>query len=156
MAEDKQMGSGLTGEDELKVPQQLSKAETRILIADDYEFMRQTISGILRQIGYQKISEAADGNAAVTFLENNAVDLILCDWEMPGKSGMEVLRFVLNHKKLKQTPFIMITARSALSELERAVENGVQHFIVKPFSPDILRKKIAAVLGKPHDRDSIT
>ncbi|MDD3148103.1 MAG: response regulator [Candidatus Riflebacteria bacterium] len=123
------------------------------MIVDDYEFMRQTIAGILRQTGYQKIFEAPDGNTAITFLDKNAVDLILCDWEMPGKTGLEVLKHVLANGQIKHTPFIMITARSALSELERAIDNGIKHFIVKPFSPDILRKKIAAVLAKSQDRE---
>ncbi|EKD81354.1 MAG: two-component hybrid sensor and regulator [uncultured bacterium] len=130
-----------------------SKAETKILVVDDYAFMRQTIAGILRQSGYQKIFEASDGFEAITFLENNRADLILCDWEMPGKSGMEVFKFISCRNLLKSTPFIMITASSALSELEIALENGIQHYIVKPFSPDILRKKVEAVLAKPIEKE---
>lgn len=155
MADEKQMVSGLIDEEKLKTPQQTPKEEIRILIVDDYEFMRQTIAGILRQTGYQKIYETADGETAITFLATNSVDLILCDWEMPGKTGLEVLRFVLSDNRHKQTPFIMITARSALSALERANDNGIKHYIVKPFSPDILRKKVAAVLAKSHDRGAV-
>ena len=141
---------------EVNLPSRKSKAETKILVVDDYAFMRQTIAGILRQAGYQRIFEASDGFEAITFLENNSADLVLCDWEMPGKSGMEVFRFISGRNLLKATPFIMITASSALSEHEIALENGIQHFIVKPFSPDILRKKVEAVLAKPLEKEKCT
>ncbi|HAE40282.1 MAG TPA: hypothetical protein DCG57_16850 [Candidatus Riflebacteria bacterium] len=137
----------------MKLPSCKSKAETKILVVDDYAFMRQTIAGILRQAGYQRIFEANDGFEAITFLENNSADLILCDWEMPGKSGMEVFRFISGRNLLKTTQFIMITANSALSELELALESGIQNYIVKPFSPDILRKKVEAVLAKPLEKE---
>ena len=140
----------------MNLPSRKSKAETKILVVDDYAFMRQTIAGILRQAGYQRIFEASDGFEAITFLENNSADLVLCDWEMPGKSGMEVFRFISGRNLLKATPFIMITASSALSEHEIALENGIQHFIVKPFSPDILRKKVEAVLAKPLEKEKCT
>ncbi|PKL51120.1 MAG: hypothetical protein CVV42_00745 [Candidatus Riflebacteria bacterium HGW-Riflebacteria-2] len=135
------------------LPIRKCKAETKILVIDDYAFMRQTIAGILRQAGYLRIFEANDGYEAITFLENNSADLVLCDWEMPGKSGLEVFKFISGRNQRKTIPFIMITANSALSELEMALENGVQHYIVKPFSPDILRKKVAAVLEKPLEKE---
>lgn len=156
MADEKEVVWVLPAEDKLNTTQHNQKAEIKILIADDYEFMRQTIAGILRQTGYQKIFEAADGEAAISFLATNTVDLILCDWEMPVKSGLEVLQFVLADDRLKKTPFIMITAKSALSALEKANDHGIKHYIVKPFSPDILRKKIAAVLAKLHDQGVVT
>jgi len=130
------------------LPGRKPKGEMKILVVDDYPFMRRIIMDILRQDGFSTIFEAGDGNAAISFLEKNPVDLVLSDWFMPGKSGLELLEFMQKNDRLKEIPFIMITANLSLPEFEKAAEKGLRHYITKPFSSDILRKKVEAVLSK--------
>jgi CheY-like chemotaxis protein len=125
-----------------------SKEEVRILVVDDYPFMRRIIMDILRQDGFVKMFEADDGDSAIAFLEKNPIDLVISDWYMPGKSGLQLLEYMQSKDKLKQIPFILVTANLSLPEFEKAAAKGLKNYITKPFSPDILRKKVEAVLSK--------
>jgi CheY-like chemotaxis protein len=124
------------------------RAEMKILVVDDYPFMRRVIIDILRQDGFATFLEAGDGNSAISLLEKNPVDLVLSDWYMPGKSGLELMEYMQSDAQLKKIPFIMITANLSLPEFEKAAEKGLRNYVTKPFSSDIIRKKVKAVLSK--------
>lgn len=127
------------------------KGDKQILVVDDYPFMRRLIMDILRQDGFVHFFEAPEGNTAITLLEKNPIDLVLSDWYMLGKSGLELLEFMQQQEHLRNIPFIMVTANLSLSEFEKAAALGLRNYITKPFSPDILRKKVEAVLEKSRE-----
>jgi DNA-binding response OmpR family regulator len=124
------------------------KGEMKILVVDDYPFMRRIIMDILSQDGFAAIFEAGDGSEAMALLEKTPVDLVLSDWFMPGKSGLDLFEFMQNNDRLRRIPFIMITANVSLPEFEKAAEKGLRNYITKPFSSDILKKKVKSVLSK--------
>ncbi len=121
----------------------------RILVVDDATFIRDMVKKQLREkIAGVKVVDAVDGNRAVAQLKSQAVDLILSDWEMPGMSGEELLRWVRGQEQHSQTPFVMVTSRGDRGHVVKAVEAGVSDFISKPFTPDELIKKVFKQLKK--------
>ncbi len=118
-----------------------------ILIVDDYATMLRIIRNLLKQIGFENVEEATDGGAALQKMKLKKYGLVISDWNMVPVTGIELLRQVRSDPELKATPFIMITAESKTDNVVEAKEAGVSNYIVKPFSGDILKGKIASVLG---------
>jgi len=120
----------------------------RVLIVDDYRTMLRIITNLLRQLGFETIDEATDGQMALSMLAHNSYDLILSDWNMEPMSGLELLKNVRRDEKLKHIPFIMITAESKAENVIAAKQAGVNNYIVKPFNAVTLKQKIVAVIGE--------
>ena len=124
--------------------------DVSVLIIDDARSMRRTIRNILKDFGFKKISEAEDGKEGIKLLEQSVstgkFGLILCDWNMPNTSGVEVLQNVKANSDLKDIPFIMITAEGRKEFILDAIKEGADSFIVKPFTPTILSEKINNIL----------
>ena len=118
-----------------------------VLVVDDYSTMRRILRGLLQQIGFTRIDDATDGGAALVKLRENAFGLVISDWNMAPMTGLQLLQEVRADGKLKETPFIMITAESKAENVVAAKAAGVSNYIVKPFNADTLKKKIEAVLG---------
>lgn len=119
----------------------------RILVVDDSSVMRKIIVKFLNVMGLDKTIEAEDGLAALDIINLNTVDLILSDWCMPGMCGIELLKKIRKNPATKMIPFIMISAESQRHLLEQAYDNHVDHYIVKPFTLDILLHGINKVTG---------
>jgi two-component system chemotaxis response regulator CheY len=118
-----------------------------VLIVDDYATMLRIIRNLLKQIGFENIDEAADGGRAFQMMKLNKYGLVISDWNMQPVTGIELLRQVRADGDLKNTPFIMITAESKTENVVEAKNAGVSNYIVKPFSSEVLKGKIASVLG---------
>jgi two-component system chemotaxis response regulator CheY len=118
-----------------------------VLIVDDYATMLRIIRNLLKQIGFENIDEAADGGRAFQMMKLNKYGLVISDWNMQPVTGIEFLRQVRADGDLKNTPFIMITAESKTENVVEAKNAGVSNYIVKPFSSEVLKGKIASVLG---------
>ncbi len=118
-----------------------------ILIVDDYKTMLRIIRNLLRQLGFENVDEATDGSEALEKLRGKSYELIISDWHMEPMSGMELLTEIRSDGKLKDTPFIMITAESKTETVISAKEAGVSNYIVKPFNAETLKSKLVAVLG---------
>lgn len=119
----------------------------RILVTDDAASMRQIIKGILAQLGYHEVLEAADGNQALQLLRAEGADLLLLDWNMPRMTGIELVRAIRSDPQLKDLPIIMVTAEAEKQKVLEALKAGVNNFVVKPFTPETLKQKIAKVTG---------
>ncbi|MBF0303852.1 MAG: response regulator [Desulfamplus sp.] len=130
---------------DLSTPTEFNK-NIRVLIADDYGTMRYTIISLLNQMGLINCIEAADGLQALKKIQSQQIDLIISDLNMPFQSGLEILKYVRSDERLKHIPFIMVTGESDKKAVIQAAKMGVTAFIVKPFSPDVLRKKIESLL----------
>ncbi len=118
-----------------------------ILVVDDYKTMLRILRNLLRQLNFSNIEEASDGIAALKKLRDSSIGLIISDWNMEPMTGIELLREVRGDGKLKHIPFIMVTAESKSENVIAAKEAGVSNYIVKPFSAETLRSKMASVLG---------
>jgi len=122
-------------------------SKMRILVVDDFATMRRIIKNILKQLGYENIVEADDGKAALRVLENQEVDFIVSDWNMPNMSGLELLKAVRADEKLKGLPFLMVTAEALKENIVEAVKSGVSNYIVKPFTAETLKEKIEKIFN---------
>ena len=118
-----------------------------ILIVDDYKTMLRIIRNLLRQLNFENVEEASDGGAALHLLENRDFSLIISDWNMEPMTGLQLLREVRKTPRLKNIPFIMITAESKTENVIAAKEAGVSNYIVKPFNAETLKAKLSSVLG---------
>jgi two-component system chemotaxis response regulator CheY len=118
-----------------------------ILIVDDYKTMLRIIRNLLKQLGFNNVDEATDGSAALQKLRDKEYSLVISDWNMEPMSGMQLLTEVRADTKLKELPFIMITAESKTENVIAAKQAGVSNYIVKPFNAATLKTKLAAVLG---------
>jgi two-component system, chemotaxis family, chemotaxis protein CheY len=120
----------------------------KILLVDDSSSMRRIQKKLLGQLGETDVVEASDGIVALQELENiGQVDLILTDWNMPNMDGITFVREVRAKEQWKSIPIIMVTTEGEKSRIVEAAQAGVNNYLTKPFTPDLLAKKIAAVTG---------
>jgi two-component system, chemotaxis family, chemotaxis protein CheY len=118
-----------------------------ILIVDDYKTMLRIIRNLLKQLGFNNVDEATDGSMALQKLRDKDYGLVISDWNMEPMTGIQLLREVRADSKLKNMPFIMITAESKTENVVAAKEAGVNNYIVKPFNAATLKTKLSSVLG---------
>ncbi len=117
-----------------------------ILVVDDQQPMRKTIAYILRQLGYKNIAMAEDGDIAWDCINRSPVDLVLLDWNMPRMSGLTLLSRIRASEAYQTLPVVMITAEANEEHVLLAIDAGVTNYIVKPFAPRVLGKKIREAL----------
>jgi two-component system chemotaxis response regulator CheY len=115
----------------------------KFLIVDDSSTMRRIIKNSLKNIGFEDILEAANGREALKVYAD--VDIILTDWNMPEMDGLEFVKTVQVNNN-KSIPILMVTTRTAKVDIVEALKNGVNNYIVKPFTTEILKEKVEAVL----------
>ena len=120
---------------------------TNVLIVDDYKTMLRIIRNLLKQLDFNNVEEATDGQEALSKLRTGNFGLVISDWNMEPMTGLDLLKEVRADAKLKATPFIMITAESKTENVIAAKVAGVSNYIVKPFNAETLKAKIASVLG---------
>lgn len=124
------------------------------LVADDAGFIRDLVKRALKsQFAQCQIDEAINGRKAQSLINRNHYDLILCDWEMPELSGLELLQWLRSEEATGgegKTPFIMVTSRGDKNHVVQAVEAGVNDYVGKPFSNDQLLRKVFKALSVNH------
>jgi two-component system chemotaxis response regulator CheY len=113
---------------------------TRVLVADDSSTMRKIILRSLQAVGVPSAIEASDGAEATTLFEPGKFDLILTDWNMPGKTGLEVVKEIRGQDA--NIPIIMITTEAEKSRVVEAVQAGVSDYLIKPFTAETLKAKL--------------
>ncbi|MGZ3693083.1 MAG: response regulator [Bdellovibrionota bacterium] len=123
----------------------------KILLVDDMGSLRMVIRMELVRLGYSDIDEAEDGKSAQCMIEfamesGTPYSVIICDWDMPEMSGIELLEAVRSDPTLRNIPFLMVTGDSEQASAQRAFSAGVTDYLVKPISPDSLAKKVEHVL----------
>lgn len=123
-------------------------AATRVLIVDDLFTMRKLIAAILRKMGMEKIAEASSGREALDHLARFPVELLICDWNMPGMTGLEVLQAVRANPRLRELPVLMVTAEQNAQQVIDAIQAGVTSYVVKPFLPSTLKRHIHKCLAR--------
>ncbi|MDN6319560.1 MAG: response regulator [Marinobacter sp.] len=123
-------------------------ATLKALVVDDASFVRDLVKRTIRQrFPVIETTDAQNGRRAQSLMTQTTFDLILCDWEMPEMSGMELLQWMRQQPRYEKVPFIMITSRGDKDHVIEAVKEGVSEYMGKPFSPEGLSKKIIKVMG---------
>ena len=117
-----------------------------ILIVDDYKTMLRIIRNLLKQLGFNNVEEATDGEMALGVVKDKKIDLIISDWNMEPMSGFEFLKQIRANPVTKALPFIMITAESKTENVIKAKQAGVSNYIVKPFNAETLKQKMSSVI----------
>ena len=117
-----------------------------ILVVDDYNTMVRIIKKLLKQIGYENVDEASNGEEALGKIKAKSYDLIISDWNMEPMTGFELLKNVRADENTAKTPFILVTAESKPENVLAAQQAGVSNYLVKPFSAPVLKEKIDSVL----------
>lgn len=120
----------------------------KVLIVDDQLEVRSMLRGMLSELGISQIFEAADGKEAMQFTDNamDMIDVVICDWNMPKMTGIELLRQM--RSVYPEVPFLMVTGRSDMDSVTQAKASGVTAYIRKPFSPAHLEIKLRVIKSK--------
>lgn len=121
----------------------------KVLIVDDYNTMLRILRNLLKQLEFNNVEEASDGQQALEKVRAEGdYGLIISDWNMEPMTGIQFLREVRADENLKHIPFIMVTAESKSENVIAAKEAGVSNYIVKPFNAETLKAKMVSVLGE--------
>ena len=120
----------------------------KILIVDDFSTMRRIIKNLLRDLGFNNTQEADDGMTGLPMLQSGNFDFLVTDWNMPGMTGIDLLRAVRADPKLAHLPVLMVTAEAKKDQIVEAAQAGVNGYIVKPFTAVTLKEKIDKVFAR--------
>lgn len=120
----------------------------KILVVDDFATMRKEVKNLLKQAGYENIVEAEDGVKALRTLKSQKIDFVISDWNMPNMTGIELLKAIRADSDLAKMPFLMVTAEALQDNVIAAVKAGVNNYIVKPFTAEVLNEKITKSMEK--------
>lgn len=118
----------------------------KFLVVEDSATMRRILVNSLQRIGYADCVEACDGAEALARFDES-VGFVITDWNMPNMSGLELVTALRSDPHGARTPILMVTTRSVREDIVAAAQAGVNNYIVKPFSPQVLQEKIDAVLA---------
>ncbi|GAA0256885.1 response regulator [Pseudomonas rhodesiae] len=122
----------------------------KILIVDDFSTMRRIIKNLLRDLGFTNTVEADDGITAQPILNSGGIDFLVTDWNMPGMTGIDLLRWVRADEKLRNLPVLMVTAEAKREQIIEAAQAGVNGYVVKPFTAQALKEKIEKIFERIH------
>ncbi len=120
----------------------------KILIVDDFSTMRRIIKNLLRDLGYNNTQEADDGKTGLPMLQTGNFDFLITDWNMPGMTGIDLLKAVRADEKLAGLPVLMVTAEAKKDQIVEAAQAGVNGYIVKPFTAQTLKEKIDKIFER--------
>ena len=120
----------------------------KLLVVDDSSTMRRIIKNTLNRLGYKDILEGADGVEGWNALDTNPdIEMLITDWNMPEMNGLELVKKVRADARFADMPIIMVTTEGGKAEVITALKAGVNNYIVKPFTPQVLKEKLSAVMG---------
>lgn len=122
--------------------------DIKILLVDDGRSMRKSVLSTLNNMGFMNIAEAQDGVQALAELKKNKYTLLISDVNMPHLDGISLIRLVRSDPELKDIVIIMLTAEADREHVLAAKGIGIDDYIVKPFTGDVLEKKIKQLFGK--------
>lgn len=120
----------------------------KILIVDDFSTMRRIIKNLLRDLGFTNTQEADDGATALPMLKAGDFDFLVTDWNMPGMTGIELLKQVRADERLVSLPVLMVTAEAKRDQIVEAAQSGVNGYVVKPFTAQVLKEKIDKIFER--------
>jgi two-component system chemotaxis response regulator CheY len=122
--------------------------EKKFLVVDDSVTMRRIVVNTLKSIGYSQYVEATDGQDALAKLAaDGTINFVITDWNMPVMSGLELTKAIRTDEKMSNLPILMVTTRGVKEDIVQALQARVSNYVVKPFTPQILKEKIDLILA---------
>ncbi len=118
----------------------------KFLVVDDSQTMRRIVNNALKSIGYDDIVEAEHGKDAITTLYVEKIDFVITDWNMPIMNGLEFTKAIRADEQFTNLPILMVTTRGMKEDVIEALQAKVNNYIVKPFTPQVLKEKIDLIL----------
>ena len=120
----------------------------KLLVVDDSSTMRRIIKNTLQRLGFEDVLEAEHGVEAWQIMERTPdISVLITDWNMPEMNGLDLVRKVRADGRYDSMPIIMVTTEGGKAEVITALKAGVNNYIVKPFTPQVLKEKLEDVLG---------
>lgn len=119
----------------------------KILIVDDFSTMRRIVRNILKQLEFVNVEEAEDGDVAFEKLKEGDYDFVITDWNMPNMTGLDLLKEIRANEKLKDLKVLLVTAEAEKENIVQAAQAGVNDYVVKPFTADVLEQKIKKIFS---------
>ena len=120
----------------------------KILIVDDFSTMRRIIKNLLRDLGFSNTQEADDGLTGLPMLQSGSFDFLVTDWNMPGMTGIDLLKAVRADERLRDLPILMVTAEAKRDQIIEAAQAGVNGYVVKPFTAAVLKETIEKIFER--------
>lgn len=120
----------------------------KILIVDDFSTMRRIVKNLLADLGYTNTQEADDGKTAWPMLQAGGFEFVVTDWNMPGMTGIDLLKSIRGDEKLKSLPVLMVTAEAQREQIIEAAKAGVNGYIIKPFTAVTLKEKLDKIFQR--------
>lgn len=120
----------------------------KILVVDDFSTMRRIVKNLLRDLGFTNTVEADDGLTALPILKTGQIEFLVTDWNMPGMTGLDLLKKVRADDQLKHIPVLMVTAEAKREQIIMAAQAGVNGYVVKPFTAATLKEKIEKIFER--------
>ncbi len=120
----------------------------KFLVVDDSVTMRRIVINSLKNLSYDNFVEAGDGREALDKLSaDNSINFVITDWNMPNVSGLELVKSIRGDEKLSKLWILMVTTRGVKEDIIEALNARVNNYIVKPFTPQILKEKIDQIVN---------
>lgn len=120
----------------------------RFLVVDDFSTMRRIVRNLLKDLGFNNVEEAEDGQDALNKLRASHFDFVISDWNMPNMDGLQLLTEVRNDAALSKTPVLMVTAEAKKENIIAAAQAGASGYVVKPFTAATLEEKLNKIFEK--------
>jgi two-component system chemotaxis response regulator CheY len=120
----------------------MTNPDMKFLVIDDFSTMRRIVRNLLKELGFNNVDEAEDGQAALVKLRSGGIDFVISDWNMPNMTGLELLKLVRSDPALKHLPVLMVTAEAKKENIIEAAQAGANGYIVKPFTAATLDEKL--------------
>ena len=122
--------------------------ELKFLVVDDSVTMRRIVNNSLKTLGYTDVVEAGDGKDALSKLAaDSSINFVITDWNMPVMSGLELSQAIRGDAKMANMPILMVTTRGVKEDIVQALQAKVNNYVVKPFTPQVLKEKLDMVLA---------
>lgn len=120
----------------------------KILVVDDFPTMRRIIKNLLKDLGYENVDEAEDGQMGLEKLRNGNFEFVVSDWNMPNLDGLEMLKQIRADVNLSSLPVLMVTAEAKKENIIAAAQAGANGYVVKPFTAATLEEKLNKIFEK--------
>jgi two-component system chemotaxis response regulator CheY len=120
----------------------------KILVVDDFPTMRRIVRNLLKELGFENVDEAEDGQVALDKLRSGAFQFVVSDWNMPNLDGLSMLQQIRADPKLAKLPVLMVTAEAKKENIVAAAQAGASGYVVKPFTAATLEEKLNKIFEK--------
>ncbi|SFP44868.1 two-component system, chemotaxis family, response regulator CheY [Geopseudomonas sagittaria] len=119
-----------------------------MLVVDDFPTMRRIVRSLLKELGFNNVEEAEDGQDALNKLRSGKFEFVVSDWNMPNLDGLDMLKQIRADDNLKHLPVLMVTAEAKKENIIAAAQAGANGYVVKPFTAAILEEKLNKIFEK--------